>query len=367
MTLKEYLTNISITYLLMSYDKKIILITGGCGFIGSNFVRYIYQSYPSYNIINLDSLTYAGNINNLRDIEGIENSKSEKDKRYFFVKGDICDVLVLERLFANYSFDIIVHFAAESHVDRSIFSDVDFIRTNVEGTRSLVEFARRHNVGRFVHISTDEVYGSVEDGLANEDYPLRPSNPYAASKAAGDLLMQSYIKTHKLPAIIIRGSNNFGSYQYPEKLIPLAITNMIEGKPVPVHGNGVHVRSWLHVMDFCKAIDLISHNADDFTIYNVSGEEMTNLDVLHVLAKHLSVDAEQHKYHVSDRPGADIRYAPDSSKLQKDLGWKRVHTFESSIKDIVDWYMTNEEWWRAVKLKKNFLDHYERQSKGQWC
>lgn len=351
---------------LVNRKYKSVLITGGCGFIGSNFVRYFYHKHPECCMVNLDLLTYAGNLENLLDIEQLEAS-NHNESRYTFIKGDIRDAALLEDLFEKFRFDLLVHFAAESHVDRAIFSDVDFVRTNIEGTRSLVEVARKFSLSCFVHISTDEVYGSIAKGLATEDMPLLPSNPYAASKAGADLLIQAYIKTHGFPAILVRGSNNYGPYQYPEKLIPLAVTNLIEGKNVPIHGDGSHIRSWLHVEDFCEAIDLIAHSSAHFGIYNVAGEEKTNLEVLESLAKHLNLNLGSRKAYINDRPGADLRYAPDCKRLKKELGWANKYSFEYSIGDVVKWYLDNPDWWRNIRLKKGFLDHYERQSKGLWC
>ncbi len=348
-------------------EGKTILITGGCGFIGSNFIRYIYHAHPLYNIVNVDLLSYAGNRDNLKDIETLEANISEGKKRYEFIRGDICDAELLNRVFLKHKFDVVVHFAAESHVDRSIFNIVDFVRTNIDGTRVLIEAARSAGIPRFVHISTDEVYGSIDIGFANEETALRPSNPYSASKAGADLLIQAYMKTHNFPAIIVRGSNNYGPYQYPEKLIPLAITNLIEGKKIPVHGDGMHRRSWLHVLDFASAIDCVLHKAPLHSVYNVSGEERTNNEVLALLGSTLTKNIEEQKELINDRPGADMRYAPESSKLQNELGWKRHFSFDQAIAEVVQWYVGNKEWWRAIRLKKGFLDHYERQSKGQWC
>lgn len=343
-----------------------VLITGGCGFIGSNFVRYFYHNQPKSCVVNLDLLTYAGNLENLRDIEELEQKLPEDSRRYHFVQGDICDQNLLEELFDKYQFDLVIHFAAESHVDRSIFNMSDFVRTNIEGTRTLIEAARRHAVLRFINISTDEVYGSVKDGYANEEWALKPSNPYSASKAGADLLVQAYIRTHEFPAVIIRGSNNYGPYQYPEKLIPLAITNLLEGKKVPVHGYGIQVRSWLYVQDFCRAIDTITHSDARHRIYNVAGEEKTNHDVLEVIARTLGKNLQEHRFHVSDRPGADLRYAVDASRLEREFGWQRVHNFEHEIGQVVQWYLDRSDWWRSIRLKQGFIEHYERQSKGQW-
>lgn len=336
-----------------------MLVTGGCGFIGSNFIRYFYNKYPETKIVNLDLLTYAGNLDNLKDIEG--------EERYVFVRGDICDELLLDQLFGEHRFDLVVHFAAESHVDRSIFSMADFVRTNIEGTRALIEAARRHRAKRFIHISTDEVYGSIKNGYAREDWPLRPSNPYSASKAGADHLVQAYIRTHELPAVIIRGSNNYGPYQYPEKLIPLTITNLLEGQKIPVHGYGIHVRSWLHVHDFCRAIDLLAHNQPADTVYNVAGEEKTNTEILEMIATYLGKSFEDWRFHVTDRPGADHRYAVDDSRLCREFDWQLTHnTFAEHLREVVKWYMENQEWWKKIKQVEDFQKHYERQAKGQW-
>lgn len=343
-----------------------VLITGGYGFIGSNFVRHFYHRHPRARIVNLDLLTYAGNLENLRDIEALEASLPTERRRYQFVQGDICDQNLLNELFQKHRFDLVVHFAAESHVDRSIFNMSDFVRTNIEGTRTLVEASRRHRAKRFINISTDEVYGSIKSGYASEEWLLRPSNPYSASKAGADLLVQAYIRTHDFPAIIIRGSNNYGPYQYPEKLIPLAITNLLEGKKVPVHGYGIHVRSWLHVHDFCRAIDLITHGNPKHRIYNVTGEEKTNHDVLELIARNLGKNIQEQRFHVSDRPGADLRYAVDAGRLEDEFGWRRIHEFDREIGKVVQWYIDRSDWWRHIRLKEGFIQHYERQSKGQW-
>src|SRR3989338_3606381 len=342
-----------------------VLITGGCGFIGSNFVRYFYHNHPRAKIVNLDLLTYAGNIANLRDLQDLESLLPEARRRYSFVQGDICDPQLLEELFAKNHFDLVVHFAAESHVARSIFNMGDFVRPNIEGTRILAETARRHAIKRFVNISTDEVYGSIKDGYASEEWTLRPSNPYSASKAGADLLVQAYIRTHDLPAIIIRGSNNYGPFQYPEKLIPLAITNLLEGKKIPVHGYGIHVRSWLHVLDFCRAIDAIASGNPQHRIYNMAGEEKTNHDVLELIARYLGKSLADHRFHVNDRPGADHRYAVDAIRLEKEFGKLSMHQpFEQQIGKIAQWYIDNADWWSEIRLKEGFTRAYERQSKG---
>lgn len=343
-----------------------ILVTGGCGFIGSNFIRWLYHKYPLYRIFNLDALTYAGNPENLLDIERQEIAKRPEDKRYHFINGDVCDGKLLDAIFNAHGFELVVHFAAETHVDRSLISAANFIRTNIEGTRSLMESVHQYKTPRFVHISTDEVYGSIDAGLASEDAPLRPSNPYSTSKAGADLLVQSYAKTYDVPAVIMRGSNNYGPYQYPEKLIPMAVSNLMENKKIPLHGTGEHVRSWLHVKDFCSAIDLAAHKGAKRGIYNVSGEQMNNLEILAIVAGHLGKNIIDFKEHVGDRPGADMRYAPDSTRLQNELGWSRAYSVHSSLTDVVDWYAQNQEWWKKIKDTAEFQDYYDKQAKAQW-
>ena len=353
------------TYQPRTYRR--VLITGGAGFIGSNFVRFFYHAHPESHIVNYDLLTYAGNPENLADLARVESQLPDQQRRYRFIQGDVCDEQLLDKVFAEHQFDLVVHFAAESHVDRSIFNMTHFVRTNIDGTRSLIEVVRRHHTPRFVNISTDEVYGTITQGFATEEAPLNPSNPYSASKAGADLLVSAYLRTHRLPAVIIRGSNNYGPYQYPEKLIPLAITNVLEGKPIPVHGDGRHRRSWLHVQDFCRAIDLVAHAAPDGHIYNVAGEERSVLEVISALTRHLGRELAAAKIHVDDRPGADFRYAPDASKLQREFGWSRQHSLEESLAEVVAWYTANEQWWKDIRLKAGFLEHYERQSNGRWC
>lgn len=347
-------------------EKKAVLVTGGCGFIGSNFIRYLYHRYPEYRIFNVDLLTYAGNLDSLVDIELLEANQIAGDKRYTLIYGDICDERLLDILFTRHHFHMVINFAAETHVDRSIINMSDFIRTNIGGVRAIIEAVRKHHVPRFVHISTDEIYGSIENGYANEESPLRPSNPYSSSKAAADLIVQSFIRTHQVPAMIVRGSNNYGPYQYPEKLIPLAITNLIQGKKIPIHGNGRHVRSWLHVEDFARAIDVVAHKAKPGSIYNVSGEEQNNMEILTVISQALGINLEHLRDYVPDRPGADLRYAVDASRLQSELGWKPQHFLNKSLNDVVGWYVKNPKWWTKIKDQSEFTDHYQKQAKGQW-
>jgi len=335
--------------------------------MGSHFLRRLYTQYPEYRIINLDALTYAGNEDNLLDISGIEYAKEPADRRYEHIKGDICDPILVSRLFREYTFDLVVHFAAETHVDRSIYNFGDFIRTNVEGTRVLLEMARCSDTPRFVHISTDEVYGNVLEGTSDESAPLIPSSPYAASKTAGDMLARTYAKVYGLPLAIIRSSNNYASFQYPEKLIPLAITNFLEGGRMPVHGNGAHVRSWLHVDDFTRAVDLVAHDSQKFSIYNLAGESRTNREIIYEIARILGIDNVESRLDViGDRPSADLRYAPNAAKIKEELGWEAERKLEEALSEVVEWYRANEEWWRKIKSRKEFLDHYEKQSTAKW-
>lgn len=344
---------------------KNILVTGGCGFIGSNFIRFIYNEHPDYRIFNLDALTYAGNPENIADIEQTESLRAEIDRRYVFIKGDVADHALLETLFAKHEFAYIFHFAAETHVDRSFFHFASFVRTNVEGTLALAALALRYGV-RMVHISTDEVYGSIAEGFVAEDAPFNPSNPYASSKAAADILLQSFTRNYHAPILTLRATNNYGPYQYPEKLIPLGITNLLEGSVIPIHGSGLHLRQWLHTEDFARAIDLVANKGEDGAIYNVAGEHESNLGVLQMIAKHLGKDLDKHIEHTPDRPNQDARYAIDSSRIESELGWQRRHLFRESLLEVIDWYIANEEWWRKIKAKREFLDHYEKQRKAKW-
>ena len=315
-----------------------LLITGGAGFIGSNFIRYILNKYPSYAIINLDKLTYCGNIDNLKDIQNNPN--------YSFIEKDICDSDVVDDIVKGC--DIIVHFAAQTHVDRSIIDSSEFIRTNVYGTYALLEAARKYNIPRFIQISTDEVYGSIEKGSFSESSPLNPNSPYAASKAGADLLCYSYFVTYKLPVIIIRSCNNFGPYQYPEKVIPLFITNALENKRLPLYGDGLNVRDWLYVLDNCQAIDLLVHKGEVGQIYNVAaGNEFTNLELTSLILKIIQKPHDLIEY-VKDRPGHDRRYSLDWEKI-KNLGWQPQHQFKQTLRETIKWYQDNQEWWRNLK------------------
>ncbi len=326
-----------------------LFVTGGAGFIGSNFIRHILTKYPSYSVVNLDKLTYAGNLENLRDVE--------KDPRYSFVRGDVCDGALVREAMAGC--DAVVNFAAESHVDRSIMEAGEFLKTDVFGTFTLLEAVKDLRVPRYIQISTDEVYGSIERGAFRERDPLSPSNPYSASKAGGDLLARAYWTTYKLPVIITRSSNNFGPYQYPEKIIPLFITNALEDRPLPLYGDGKNVRDWLYVLDNCAAIDLVLHKGRDGEIYNVGGgTEVENIvltrQVLRLLGKPESLIQP-----VKDRPGHDRRYALDCGKI-RGLGWKPAYEFGRALAEAVEWYRANEAWWRPLKSGA-FKEYYARQ------
>lgn len=342
-----------------------LLITGGMGFIGSNFIRHIYNTYPSYHIVNYDALTYAGNPENLSDIEAIQATKGDR-RRYFFVHGDIGDARLVNEALEKFGSDIIINFAAESHVDRSLFDSGAFIRSNILGAQNLLHFARKFGI-KFIQISTDEIYGDVSEGYSTEESPIRPSNPYAASKAGADVLAQSYIRSHKAPVIIVRGSNNFGPYQYPEKLLPLAITNIIEKKHIPIHGTGEHVRHWLHVDDFVQGLDLVLHNARQGSIYNIAGHEGTNIGALRRIAAYFDVPEESIFEFTNDRPGADMRYAPHGGKIERELGWKPKRHLDEALPDLIEWYCANEKWWRKIKEKKEFSEHYERQRLSKYA
>ncbi|CAD6493473.1 MAG: GDP-L-fucose synthase [Candidatus Argoarchaeum ethanivorans] len=317
-----------------------ILVTGGSGFIGSNFVRYMLNEHPDDVIINLDKLTYAGNPDNLKDIENNPN--------YSFVRGDICDPDTVDTLMQEQQIDHIVHFAAETHVDRSITDGSAFVRTNLLGTYALLDSALRHGIDRFIHISTDEVYGSTNEGSFKETDVLNPSSPYSSSKAGSDLLARSYYVTYDLPVIITRCTNNFGSHQYPEKLIPLFITNLLEDEKVPVYGTGQNVRDWIYVLDHCRAIDFILQHGGVGEIYNIGGgDERTNLEITENILEILGKDDSMVE-HVKDRPGHDFRYSLDCSRL-KDLGWVPKYNFEDALEKTIGWYIENEWWWKKLK------------------
>ena len=327
-----------------------LLVTGGAGFIGSNFIRFYLSKYKDCTIINLDKLTYAGNLDSLRDIE--------KDKRYKFVKGDICNLKLVEKLMED--IDVVVHFAAETHVDRSIMEAGDFIKTDIYGTFSLLNAAKKFNIKKFIHISTDEVYGSIEDGCFTEGSTLLPRNPYSASKAGADRLAYSFYTTYSLPVVITRSSNNFGPYHHPEKLIPLFTTNAIDNLPLPLYGDGLNKRDWLFVLDNCDAIDYIMNNGKIGEVYNIgAGNEKSNIEITKFILKELKKSESLIQY-VKDRPGHDRRYALDTNKIKK-LGWKPRHSFKQALKYTVQWYVKNQRWWRKIKESKHFSAYYKTQ------
>ncbi|MEW5806544.1 MAG: dTDP-glucose 4,6-dehydratase [Acidobacteriota bacterium] len=317
-----------------------VLITGGCGFIGANFIHYLLRKRPSFKIINFDLLTYSGNPENLKSVE--------KHPGYRFVRGDIADKKTVSAIFSE-RIDAVVNFAAESHVDRSIEDADPFLRTNVIGSQNLMEEARRRKIDRFIHISTDEVYGSIAGRKKfGEDHPMAPSSPYSASKAAADLIARAYFKTYRLPIIITRSSNNYGPYQFPEKFIPLMVTNAFQGKPLPIYGDGLYVRDWLYVEDNCEAILKVLEEGKEGEVYNIGGGcERKNIDVAKKILKITGRDESLLK-HVADRPGHDRRYAIDFSKIIKETGWEPAVKFEEGLKRTIAWYRQNETWWRRI-------------------
>jgi dTDP-glucose 4,6-dehydratase len=328
-----------------------ILVTGGAGFIGSNFVRYMLSRYSDVSIVNLDALTYAGNLENLAGLD---------DRRHIFVRGDISSVEEVETVFKKYPIDTVVNFAAESHVDRSLhFGTQVFIKTNISGTQVLLDMSRQYGVKRFVQISTDEVYGSLGGtGKFTETSPIQPNNPYAATKAGADFMVRAAHKSHGLNAVITRCSNNFGQYQFPEKLIPLMIANALENRDLPVYGDGMHVRDWIYVIDHCAAIDLVMRNAPAGSIYNVgSDHDVPNLEIVRLILKILGKSETLIK-HVLDRPGHDRRYAMDSSRIRKELGWKPEKSFEEAMNKTVDWYLKNRPWLEHIRSGE-YVKYYE--------
>lgn len=334
-----------------------LLVTGGAGFIGSNFIRYILTNYPQDEVINFDKLTYAGNLDNLKDFEG--------NLRYKFFKGDICDAAAVEKVLGLVDqVDAIVNFAAESHVDRSILSAGDFVQTDVYGTYVLLEAVKKFKIKRYIHISTDEVYGSIEQGSFTEESPLKPNSPYSASKAGGDLQVRAYHKTYDLPVIITRSSNNYGPYHYPEKIIPLFITNALQDKKLPLYGDGKNVRDWLYVEDNCTGIDTVLRSGKIGEIYNIGGEnEKENQAITKLILAELGKSADLIEY-VKDRPGHDRRYSIDCSKLKK-LGWQPKINFEEGIKRTVRWYQDNQVWWKKIKEKQQEFQSFHKDWYGK--
>lgn len=319
-----------------------ILITGGAGFIGSNLVRHMLTEHPAYDVVNLDALTYAGCLESLSDVSA--------NPRYAFVHGDICDAALVDSVMTGV--DAVMHLAAESHVDRSITDPAAFVRTNVLGTQVLLDAAKRHKVERFLHVSTDEVYGSLgATGFFTEDTPYAPNSPYSASKAGSDMLARAYYETYGFETLITHCSNNYGPYHFPEKLIPLFITNLMDDQSVPVYGDGLNVRDWLHVEDHCRALDRVLHAGKAGEVYNIGGHnEKTNMEITRAVLEKLGKPESLIRY-VQDRPGHDKRYAIDASKIERELGWVPSYTFETGLDQTIAWYLAHEAWWRPLKQR----------------
>ncbi|GIO57076.1 MULTISPECIES: dTDP-glucose 4,6-dehydratase [Paenibacillus] len=329
-----------------------MLVTGGAGFIGSNFIIYMLQKYPELEIVNMDALTYAGNLENLSSIQN--------HPHYTFTATNITDAEAVESWFQQ-GIDIVVNFAAESHVDRSILEPDIFVKTNVLGTQVLLDAARKHGVTKFVQVSTDEVYGTLGDtGLFTEETPLAPNSPYSASKAGGDLMVRAYYETFGLPVNITRCSNNYGPYQFPEKLIPLMISRALNEQPLPVYGDGLNIRDWLYVEDHCSAIDLVIHQGKPGEVYNIGGNnERTNLHIVRTILEELG-KPESLITHVQDRPGHDRRYGIDPAKITRELGWEPKYDFESGIKETIQWYLDHKDWWARIQSGE-YQDYYKKQ------
>jgi dTDP-glucose 4,6-dehydratase len=329
-----------------------VLVTGGCGFIGSNFIRYLLHRMDDYQVVNLDALTYAGNPANLEDLQGHPG--------YTFVQGDICNRALVERIMSS-GIDAIVHLAAESHVDRSILDPADFVRTNVLGTHTLLDMARQRGVSRFLQVSTDEVYGSLGAvGRFTEESPLAPNSPYAASKAAADLLVRAYVQTYGVPALITRASNNYGPYQFPEKVIPLFVTHALEGRELPVYGDGQHVREWLFVEDHCEALRRVLVGGEVGEVYNIGGgHQCTNLDLARLIVHTMGASETLIRF-VHDRPAHDRRYTLNSEKMVVKLGWKPQVSLTAGLARTVTWYRQHEDWWRRLK-DESYQAYYQRQ------
>jgi len=334
------------------------MVTGGAGFIGSNFVRYMLEKYPGYYIVVYDKLTYAGRLENLQDVA------ERFAGRYAFVRGDICDAAKVRETIRAYNVDTVINFAAESHVDRSIMNPDAFIKTDVYGTYVLLEAAREFGLERMHQVSTDETYGEVQTGRSKETDPVAPRSPYAASKASADLMVNAYHVTYGLPVTITRGANNIGPYQYPEKVVPLFVTNAIDDLPLPLYGDGLQVRDYQYVLDHCEAIDIVLHKGEIGGIYNVgTGTEMRNIDMARLILRLLG-KPESLIQLVRDRPGHDRRYALDVGKIRA-LGWEPTHTCEEAIEKTVRWYVENEWWWRPIKSGEHYREYYRRQYEGR--
>lgn len=343
-------------------ERLLLLVTGGAGFIGSNFIRYMLKTYSNIEITNIDKLTYAGNLENLSDIEN--------DKRHSFIKGDISNATLIDKLFNEKDFNVIVNFAAETHVDRSMLDTSPFIETNIKGTLALLEASREYNVKRFIQISTDEVYGSLDnEGKFSEESTLHPNNPYSASKASADLICLSYYKGYSVPLIITRSSNNYGPYQFPEKLIPLMIKNALEGRKLPVYGEGKNIRTWLYVLDNCRAIDMVMRKGKVGEIYNIGGDyETENIEVVRLICKSLAEETHKNKKYyealitfIDDPRGAahDFRYALDYEKIKNTTSWNPTTDFTTGLKETIKWYINNREWINSV-ITGEYQEYYSK-------
>jgi dTDP-glucose 4,6-dehydratase len=330
-----------------------VLVTGGAGFIGSNFINYILQERDDYNIINLDKLTYAGNLENLVSYES--------DKNYHFIKGDIINAELVNYLFQKFDIKYVINFAAESHVDRSILGSEVFFRSNVLGTNVLLEASRKFEVEKFLQVSTDEVYGSLDsEGLFTEETPLHPNSPYSASKASADMMAVSFHHTYGLPVVITRCSNNYGPYQFPEKLIPLMIINTLKNKKLPVYGDGMNVRDWIYVIDHNRAVEVVFEKGKEGEIYNIGAStEMPNIEIVKLILKELGKSEDMIEY-VKDRPGHDRRYAIDSTKIEGVLGWKPKFKFEDAVSQTIKWYLDNKLWWKRI-ISGEYQNYYQTQ------
>ena len=331
-----------------------VLVTGGCGFIGTNLLKYILANRPEWEVVNLDLLTYAGNLENTLELEKLY------PQRYSFVRADIADAEVIDKVFQEHAFDLVMNLAAESHVDRSIENAGVFIRTNVLGVQVLLDAAVKYSVKKFLHVSTDEVYGSLgNEGRFREDLPLAPNSPYSASKAAADLLVRAYIKTYGLDAVITRCSNNYGPFQFPEKLIPLMVVNAYHDRELPVYGDGKNVRDWIYVEDHCRGIVMVAEQGECGEIYNMGGDaEKENIEIVRSILGHLGKTDDLIRY-VKDRPGHDFRYAMDFSKIESELGWSPEYDFTGGISRTIDWYLNNKPWWERI-LSGDYQNYYER-------
>jgi len=327
-----------------------LFITGGAGFIGSNFIKYILTSYPDYEIVNFDKLTYCGNLENLKDVEN--------NPKYKFVRGDIANRAEIDSAISGA--DAVINFAAETHVDRSILDPDAFLKTDIFGTHNLLEAVKNHNIGRMIQISTDEVFGAVEEGESDENAPYAPRSPYSASKAAADHLCRAYFVTYGTPIIITHSCNVYGPYQYPEKLIPLFATNLLEGKQIPVYGDGMQIREWIYTADICRALDAVLHHGKIGEVYNIgTGHRVPNIEITKKILALLEKD-ESSIIYVKDRPGHDRRYALNHQKISRELGWEPQISFDDGLRETVEWYKQNEDWWKKIK-NGEYLEYYKKQ------